>query len=634
MKKLHIILLSVLFFILAIFALCFVLPSYINWEKHKGFVESFLSNYTGYETKIVGKLEMQIVPNPKFYAENIQVKGFAGNENLIEIEHMIAYKDLKEFLSLDFSVNELVVNRPTVNMHVAEDGNPNWEPLKIRNNSYYSRKIRSFVNKFPQFTKVSIENASVIYRDNTKNITHDISNIYINSKSVNSEIFINSNFAFNDEKYKMTNKFDLANLGSIRVDNTINSDIGEIHTQGVVKNYSSLSKFSFTGKTIISVNDINKLDLDKNSVFGKVKEHVDLNNLNIVSDLTYSKHKLTVPNFELKTDQNQMIGSIDWVKKDEINMSASLDIKKLKVKEFKELSSSNIESWMDSTLDFSFLNNLSIAAVVTCSECVYGQRTLTESTIRASLSNNNLIINQLSVNTENENNEGNLNLTAIASLNNPVGFEVKQEFKNFPIHEFSPKLIQDKIKVNFDGKMSLSSSGNTLKAMLANLGGSFGLILTDIELQKINLSNLEKMSKSFLTGKGKSSYNTKVDDIRVEGAIRDGVLRHSDIDFVIKEKAYTSKGKLDIANLTLNYRIAPAVIDKNNLGVVVKGKISKPEIISDKLTPRGVIDAYGRVISRDIVKQSDRSKIKTHFDYKDKPNLKKNVETFFFEDKG
>ncbi|MCP4354101.1 MAG: AsmA family protein [Proteobacteria bacterium] len=637
MKKIYV---SFLIFISLIFLLLLLIlgaSNFINWGDHKNIVESVFTKYLGVDTKINGNLEISIFPNFRVYAENVEIKSFSGDANLLEMQHLLIYKNLKDLVLLDASIDELIINRPKLNLEIAKDGNPNWEPLKIRNNSYYSRQMQSFAKRITNFKKINIENGLVSYKNSLINENYDVSNIYLDFLNVESKISADYKFTIKED-YELLTKLDLKDLSNIRSVANLNSDSLKFGIHGVLTNYSDLSKLTFFGKSELSVRDITKLKHAEGVVFETLRKYVNLDDLVAKSDFTYSKNSLSVPKFEIKTAENELSGNLSWRfnKRDGNSVSTELNAKQIKIRENKSLEKYfDMDNLAESTLDFSFIKDLNIGAALICESCSYGDKTLRDINLRANLANNSLIVNQLSFKASEEGIEGrtgSLNMTAIVGFNNPIGFESKQEFNNFPLYTILPKSTKDRIKFNVDGKLNLSSSGNTIKTMSSNLSGNMDMYLRNVELQNIDASNLKAMTKNFLQGNNDAHYNTPVSDLKLEGVIRDGVLRHSDIMFNIYNAGYETKGKFDLANLTLNYRVAPLYISKESLGEVVRGKVTAPEIIQDKVTPRGVIDGYGRLVTKEVIEKSDR-KIETHFDYNDKANMRENVMKYLFDKK-
>ena len=629
MKKLQLALLL----LFAIFALCviivFTAPTFVNWQNNKGIVENLVGEYLGYRVKINGDLQVQLMPNPKIYAEDIVVDSVSSNTKLAEVGHVILSKKLSDLLMFNLSIDEMVVNRPKINLITDEEGRNNWEPLKVKNSGYYSRKLKNTLAGLTKFGQIVIENGTVGYVDEKEDTSKEITKIYgtitRDSKTV---LTTKLKGIYNGDEQKVNINVDIENPDSLRVKTQLFSQDHDINLQGLLNNPYKLSKVQFVGKLSAKFADANNLKFN-HTVFKLKEKYLDLKALELTSEINVSKNRLDMSMIDLKSKYNQLKGNFNISKDREgVTSSIKLDIDKIYIKKDDANHAGGKLEWSDELLDFSYVNDLRINTSIVCLECTYGNRTFYQINLKANLENNNLIVSQLNLKTDKD---GFIKLTANAGLNSPVGFEVKAEAQGFPVHTLLPTYITKTAEFNLDGAFNLSGTGVSLKALLGKLSGSLNLDFKDIVLRKVDDSGVAVFAKSLLQGKGKTNFDTTINEMKVVGSIRDGVLRTSDIDFNLSGDSITAKGKVDLANLTLNYRVEPDQLRRNNLGVVISGNINQLDIIQDKITPKGVIDGFNRLVTTNIVKKAKKKEIKTYFDYNDKSNLEQNVQDFLFQ---
>lgn len=630
MKKLQLALLFILAVSTILVVAVFALPSFINWQNNKGFIENIASDFLGYHIKIKGDLQVQLLPNPKVYAQNITVDSLSGNENLVEIEHVIVNKKLSDLFVFDFSIENMEINRPTINLTVDESGSKNWEPLKIKNSNYYSRKLKNTVLGLIEFKNVTIENAKITYTNITEEKNLDVSNIYLDIESANRVMNINGNGVFADKEQKINLKLDLSNADSARLSSKLSNEEYMFDVKGIISNIFNLNRAQFNGKIRSEFADANNINLD-NALFKFNKRYFNLKNFKLESDFILSKNKLALSAIKVDSKYNKLTGSFDYAKnKDKFNIALDLDIDKLYIEEGENMENSNNKlEWSDTALDFSFLNNLNLGVSINCLECTYGEQKFYQANLKSSLEHNNLIINQFVLKTDKENFA---KVSATIGLNSPVSAEIKLESQNFPLDTILPKNITEKIGVDLNGNATFSSSGTSYKSLFANLTSSFDLTLADVILRRINVSSTKAMLEGLLKNKYRTNFDVKAQPIALKGTVRDGVLRTADVEMETDYQSIMAKGKLDLANLTMNYRIEPTNLTRKNLGAVISGNINNPDIISDKITPKGVIDGFNRIVTTRIINKPNKPKIKVPFDFDDKPNLRKNVEEYLFED--
>jgi len=630
MRKLQLALVFCLSIVILFVVVLFSAPTFINWQNNKGIIENVFSEYLGYRVRVNGDLQVQLLPNPKIYAEDLVVDSVTGDQSLIEVEHIILTKSLSDLMALDFSIDELIINRPKLNLVKDEDGSRNWEPLKVKSSNYYSRKLKNILTGLVNFKSINIENAGILYTDIATAETKDITNIYLKMHAENQNALnISSEGVYKGLEQKLSLKLDISNPKGMRVDSTLASTDHSIALQGILNNPYSLYRSQFVGKVSADFADGNKINFD-NTFFKLKSKYFDLKDLHIDSEFSVSKNKLTLSTINLSSLFNKLNGNLSIEKKKEkLNVAVKLDIEKIYVKKDMDVPvKATSMAWSDDLLDFSLVNGLVLNTSISCMECTYGDKKFYQVDLRANLENNNLIVNQFNLKA---NEDGFIKFTANAGLNSPASFEIKAEAVDFPLYTLLPKRFVKKSVFNIEGNTSFAASGVSPKALISNLTGTFNVDLEDVKLRNIDDSSINATVKGLLYGKPKTDFDTEIKKVVLNGSLRDGVFRSSDISFNLSGDDIVSKGKFDLANLTMNYRVEPVELKRNHLGLVVSGNLNDLEIISDKVTPKGVVDGFGRLVTTNITKKVKRRDVNTPFDFNDKGSLDENVRKYLFE---
>jgi uncharacterized protein involved in outer membrane biogenesis len=608
-------------------------PTFIDWRSNKGIIESLISDYTGLRAKIEGDLQVQILPNPKLYAENITFESISGQESIAKVGHVILTKDLSEILSLDFSIDQMVINRPQVNLVLEEDGNKNWEPVKVKSfNNYYGSKLKSLMEKLYGFNSLTIENGSILYTDVKTGLNKDISNIYINGLAgADQTVNFNARGLFETVNYSLDLKLEKRTATSAKIDAKINSAKFVASLQGLLSNMYNFNNITFNGKSTLTAADANYAS---KLIFKDLSDYVEFKNLDLETEINVSKNKLDLDINKFKASNKNLKGDVVVEKngaKTNVNLNLSISRFDIKQREVAADKKPGKIEWSDNPLDFSFLNNMGFNIDIDCTECIYGKKSFRDANLNVFLENSNLIVRNLSVKSDNG---GFLKFSATAGLNSPLAVEAKSEASQFPLPTLLASIFNSKADFNLNGTSSVLATGVSPKAMVSNLSGTFKYDLENVKLNNIKNDSLKVLIKELIkTNPTHVDYNTELGNIKLDGVLRDGVLRSSDIAFKFKGSDILSKGKFDIANLTMGYRIEPTDISRSNLGVVLSGNINKLEVIEDKITPKGVVDGFGRLVTTQIVKQAPKKQIKTPFDYQDRANLDENVRQYLFEEK-
>jgi uncharacterized protein involved in outer membrane biogenesis len=606
------------------------IPSFVDMHSYKGFFEKSISQHLGYKVKINGDFQVQMLPNIRIYADNITIAPTSGDGNLATINSAMISKKLSDFISFNSMYGEIIINRPNLNLKVTNDGNFNWEPLKYKNSSYYSRQIKNILNSVPNFEVIKIENANVNYHNLQNNKISEYKNLYFSANNKNIEnVVLALKYKYKQQPVNIKSNINLKNINSIKTKVIVKHNDYIAEFNGFINKLYKLHKAEAIGKLQLQLINAKSLNFI-NERIALMNKYIDLNNSHISSNLSLSKNKLLLSTLKIDSEQNKLEGSGEYsIKSGKKTINVSFDAEQFIVNKpqiDKKKGTKHKLVWPEDNLDFSMLNNITSTINLKCIRCIYADKEFEQLNFRTSLENNNLVINQFSLETKQG---GNLKFSATAGLNNPVALELKGEFVNLDPFKLTNINFAKNINSKFTGKTAFTLKGSSLKAMLANMQGSLSLNNSSAIFYKTDSANLFEFLKTGLTHQNGYSQ-AELTDFNFNTIIRDGVARSSDITFNLNTMPNKAKGKFDIANLTLNGRVDPENISTNNLGVNLTGNVNNLTVIADRITPKGVVDSQGRVISKALKKQRKQREVKTHFDYDDKTNMKQNVQQYLF----
>lgn len=216
----------------------------------------------------------------------------------------------------------------------------------------------------------------------------------------------------------------------------------------------------------------------------------------------------------------------------------------------------------------------------------------------------------------------NANANAISFNFNTSGVQAKPLLETFAGFK--------KLSGTMEGRVAITSSGNSQKAIINNLGGDGNLVFRNGSLEGIDLVKIAKLIQSRLSNMGVGDGKTDFVEMGGTFTIAKGVLSNSDLKMKGPLVQATGKGTLDLPRKYINYRATPiltassAVDDAKGIAVpvditgpfanikvvpdfasVVKDALQNPENM--KATAQGVRDTVRDI--RKNIKQDPASAI-------------------------
>ena len=125
MKKLA---LSVVAILILLIGGLLVLPSFWDWNAEKGRIAAEVRKLTGRDLKIVGDVNLQLLPAPAFAASEVSLANIDGADNaeMIRLEELRIEVALFPLLRQQVVVETVTLVKPQVVLEVLPDGRRNW----------------------------------------------------------------------------------------------------------------------------------------------------------------------------------------------------------------------------------------------------------------------------------------------------------------------------------------------------------------------------------------------------------------------------------------------------------------------------------------------------------------------------
>ncbi len=159
-----------------------VVPSFVDWNAHKGRVTAELAAATGRPVRIDGGLSLRILPTPTLTAAGVRLANLPGSEtqdmvNLVAVEVRVALAPLFEGR---IAVDSVILVEPTIVLERLADGRANWQFDVTAPPRQAVPRGGTTVAGLPfmvELNDVRIQDGTLIYQDATTGTVERIENI-------------------------------------------------------------------------------------------------------------------------------------------------------------------------------------------------------------------------------------------------------------------------------------------------------------------------------------------------------------------------------------------------------------------------------------------------------------------------
>lgn len=156
-------LISWLFFItLALAGLALLLPSFIDWSRHKDILISDLSARLGQDIRIDGGVSLRLLPNPHLSLEKVVIGSPEKNHYLISLETLDARMSMDQLLHGQFVIDQINLQEPVINIFTDQSGS-NWRDFLSARTAKPQDKESS--GKLIALKNVTVSRGSIVYHN-------------------------------------------------------------------------------------------------------------------------------------------------------------------------------------------------------------------------------------------------------------------------------------------------------------------------------------------------------------------------------------------------------------------------------------------------------------------------------------
>ena len=150
-------------------------PQFIDWDKHKPKIQSAISEFTGYEVRFGGKVDLAVLPFPHVVVEKLSVKVPGAENDVVALNRAEINVALVPLFGGEVSVSSVSLIDPVIYLEIAKDGRKLWMTDKLNAataaknaaGSPESAAERSAMGKLA-LNRVEVKNGTLKYVDGVK----------------------------------------------------------------------------------------------------------------------------------------------------------------------------------------------------------------------------------------------------------------------------------------------------------------------------------------------------------------------------------------------------------------------------------------------------------------------------------
>lgn len=210
MKKLFKIIIGIMIATLLLVSIAVAaLAFFVDPNSIKPYLTKVVSDKTGQELSIDGKLKWRIYPQLGISAENILLKNKPNfpEEPMLSANKLVVSVQVLPLLSKQVKINKIMIHDANVNLTINKNDEANWafkQPKKTSPKpTENEKKSKSFS---VDVSKISIQNAKIKYNNMLQNKITTISSFNLNTKEIepNKPFKVDSSFTFGKTNYNFS----------------------------------------------------------------------------------------------------------------------------------------------------------------------------------------------------------------------------------------------------------------------------------------------------------------------------------------------------------------------------------------------------------------------------------------------
>lgn len=113
----------------ALIAAALIVPSFLDWNKYRGEIESVAEAATGRDVRIEGDVSFAVLPMPSLTAEKVALANLPEGEakDMATLDALEVRVGFWPLLFGRVEVQKIVLVKPVIALEVLPDGRKNWE---------------------------------------------------------------------------------------------------------------------------------------------------------------------------------------------------------------------------------------------------------------------------------------------------------------------------------------------------------------------------------------------------------------------------------------------------------------------------------------------------------------------------
>ncbi len=606
------------------------LPLLLSSDKVWAEISPVLEKQTGRKISVLGDRKLTLYPNIALILGDVKIGSSIADSNLVTLKELRVSVNLMSLFGGNIAITELEVNNADINLILNKDGIGNWQTAQNPTNddplgalientlneetAPNSQPATEFDLKSLSIKNFKIKNSRIVYSDLQSGTEQKLENINleINLSEKNKNLSINGNVDWQKQKINLALKdFEFANfISNQKSELNLKVKSSLISTQ-VNAMLSGGENFVLDGKINLNTNSIQQLTQWLNVDLSDIHDSA----IGFNSNIKVTNDIIQLSNYNLTAFDAKVNGTLNVGTKDILNIYGKMNVDNLDYNRIIITNNENSEEWSNKPIKLDILaqlnSNIELVIGTAKYKNVTANNLAAQLVIRDSKANIPFKLSAF---------DGTISGNVSASLGkttNHIGAKIIAQ--NIKAGNALKDLdITDKLSGTTNFNSEISSSGNSTRQFINNLKGHGnvemlngiieGIAIADAlapEIANIDLSlnNPEKLIEFGLqagkniTTKMSSNFNNSTGDAQqtkfvkatMSYVINKGQLDNTDLQINSESIVIRGAGNVDLANKSLNYRIIPNVVRKNEQGstermtipVLITGKWNNPKIEVD-----------------------------------------------------
>ncbi len=198
-----------------------VVPSFVDWNAHKAFIEATAKEKTGYDLKLGGDISLSMLPLPYLSVKDVSL--YNDGELLSKVEEADVSVELFPLFYGELNLDTVRFKKPEIFFTIGQDGKNNWSNISLTGPEEISKKNEkqngsspkaetkisggsSEIEDFFSLKSVQIHDGRFIYEDKLSGKKHEIKAVYTDLKgdSLSGPYDVTSKLTWQDHDVELT----------------------------------------------------------------------------------------------------------------------------------------------------------------------------------------------------------------------------------------------------------------------------------------------------------------------------------------------------------------------------------------------------------------------------------------------